>query len=67
MPEQEQYVIEAFRFTSCQNWETDACSHIHNAYMQLSIINKATLFLFNDLATTELWDICSGCSEFKQK
>jgi len=67
MPEQEQHVIEAFIFTKCKKWDTDKCPHHRNAYMQLSIINKATLFLFNDLATTELWDLCSGCQEFKQK
>lgn len=63
----EQHVIETFKFTSCKHWDTDVCPHLHNAYMQLSIINKATLFLLNELATKELWDLCAGCLEFKQK
>ena len=67
MPEHEQHVIEAFIFNKCKNWDTDACPYLHNAYMQLSIINKATLFLLNDLATKELWELCSGCTEFRQK
>jgi hypothetical protein len=67
MPEHEQYVIEAFKFTSCEHRDTDACTHLHNAYMQLSLINKTTQFILNDLATKELWDLCSGRSEFRQK
>ena len=39
-PEQEKYVIEAFRFTSCANWDTNACPHLHNAYMQLDSFKK---------------------------
>ena len=50
MPEHEQHVIEAFKFTRCQHLDTPICPHHRNAYMQLSIINSATLFQLNDLA-----------------
>ena len=67
MPDQEQHVIEAFIFTKCRNWDTEVCPQFKDAYMQLYIINRSTLFLLNDLAIEELWDLCSECSEFKQK
>ncbi len=63
----EQKVIEEFIFTRCQYWDSLSCPNHKNAYMQLSIINRSVLFLLNDLAIAELWELCSSCSEFRQK
>ena len=67
MPEQEQHVIEVFKFTSCGNWDTDACPHLNKVPMQLPVINAPMYFLLNDKTVKDLNGLCDGCQGLKKK
>jgi len=54
-------------FPWCMNWNTAQCPHLKDKYMQVSIINKATLFLVNDNTRWKLNNMCAECSEFNPK
>ena len=62
-----QVFTETLIFTRCQNWNTEACPHLKNPQMQLTIINESHFWLLNDKTVGELNGICDGCKEFLKK
>jgi hypothetical protein len=52
---------ETLQFTRCNNWNTEACPHLKNPQMQLSIINHPHWILLNDQTVEELNSLCISC------